>query len=274
MCEEKPKGWGTDNLSDFVSKAQHNIYASFNNTEPKKAYELLSDVNDAFNLMSINLHYPSGQEYILPGMLFIRSHSNYLGALRMSLAGQLPESFMLMRGCLETSLYGLHMFVNPSDAEIWINRHDSVKSLAKVKSTFTIRNVLETLKTKDRSLEESIGKLYDTTIDFGGHPNERAILSMMEFKTRDNHDKLFMQNYLTHSTPVYFNCLKSNAEIGVGALLIFQLVFRERFDILGISEKLERFKEKITPLFITIRDTSKSPSFEYHEDITNEEGDQ
>mgnify|MGYP007040052356 FL=1 len=38
-------------------------------------------------------------------------------------------------------------------------------------------------------------------------------------------------------------CLKSCAQIGINALFVFQIIYKERFDILGLSDKLNVMKQ-------------------------------
>ncbi len=253
MTIEQPAGWGDDKLTDFISKSQYNIYASFSNPNAKPVYDFLSNINETFHVMTECLQYPSEGSKLLPSMLFLRSHSCFLGSLRLSLSGQLPESYIVMRGCLENALYGLHMETSQDDTMIWLNRHDNDESMKAAKARFTIRNVFKTLGAKDSTLKDDVNKLYNTTIDYGAHPNERAIFSMMKHEKVDDSKEKLMQGYLECDSLAHYLSLKTNSAIGIAALLIIEYVYPERFEIMGISDKLHRYKVGIEPLFGAIR---------------------
>lgn len=87
-------------------------------------------------------------------------------------------------------------------------------------------------------------ELYDRTIDYGAHPNAWALLTNLRQKKEGNKIK-FELNYLTGNSPALGFCLKTSAEVGVCSLMIFKLVFKERFDILGISEELQKLSRKL-----------------------------
>jgi hypothetical protein len=149
---------------------------------------------------------------------------------------------MVLRGCLESGLYGNYVSKKPDAGEIWLNRSSGDEGKKKCKNEFTIRNVLNSLQKIDTKTYEIAQKLYEITIEYGGHPNKDALLSMMK-KTKDDTSINFQTEYLTGDTPQLQLCLKMCASIGVCSLYIFKNVFPERFDILGISEKLPQLSE-------------------------------
>ena len=95
-----PRGWGDDKLSTFMDAGLNNIYASF--TKLREELRLLSDVNDAFYRVAEHLTHPPDW---FVALFLLRAHSSYLGGAQLALAGQLPEAYTLLRGCLENALY-------------------------------------------------------------------------------------------------------------------------------------------------------------------------
>ena len=234
-----PDGWGKDSLSEFIESAHHNTLATFANLKPEFTH--LKAINDAFIKITENL---SNTDSLMPAFFLLRSHASYLGAVRLLLSGQVPETYMILRGCLESSLYALHIS-RVSDADlIWLQRHNDEESLKECKENFRIANVFGTLENENRELNQITKKLYGTTIDYGGHPNEASLTSIMrrsEDELKINYTVPYLIDY--RKNPATFALgLKSNARIGVCALMIFKLIFRERFDILGISNDLEKLK--------------------------------
>jgi len=84
--------------------------------------------------------------------------------------------------------------------------------------------------------------LYEMTIDYGAHPNEYAFMSLMS-QSKDEQKVDFKMYYLIGDSSPFRLCLKNSARIGVCSLYIFKLIYRHRFDILRISDKLEKLKK-------------------------------
>lgn len=77
----------------------------------------------------------------------------------------------------------------------------------------------------------------DKTIDFGAHPNVAALASA--FRTQDNEQRRqFKVIYLTVDSVMIRGTMKSVAQSSLASLLIFRNVFTQRFDLLGITERL------------------------------------
>ena len=49
--------------------------------------------------------------------------------------------------------------------------------------------------------------------------------------------------YLTEEPIVFRACLKTAAQVGASVLGIFRLVFKERFDLTGLTEELNRARQ-------------------------------
>ena len=236
---ESQSGWGKDSLSEFIEEANHNTHAAFVNLKPQ--FDSLRNIHDAFKQITNNLNNPP---YLLPAFFLFRSHASYLGAVRLAISGQISETYMVLRGCLENSLYALYISRKPETGEIWLKRQDDESSLKECKKCFLIGNIFETLDKENEKLGRSAKRLYDMTIDYGAHPNELSLSSIMKKKESDNEVSFniaYLTNYLIN--PLAFGlCLKNTARIGVCSLIIFRSIFPERFDILGLSEKVNKLK--------------------------------
>lgn len=158
------------------------------------------------------------------------------------MSGQVPEAYMVLRGALECALYGLYVARKPSVSEIWLRRDEDEVSRRKVRKEFKVANVFQVLELEDQKLRKIARNLYERTIDYGGHPNQQAFLSVMKQQSDDS-KITFQSAYMIGNEDALHLCLKSCAQIGICALSIFRLVFRERFDILGISQNLESIRK-------------------------------
>jgi hypothetical protein len=230
-----PDGWASDPLSAFIETARQNTFATFANL--KGSYARLREIDRLFVKATENLHGLRDDADLLPATFLLRAHSAFRGACRLVLSGQLPEGYMVLRGCLENSLYGLFLHAHPEKGATWLRRSDDEASKRKVKAEFQIGPMLTLLDSKDAVTGKAVRGLYEQTIDFGAHPNELALTSNARAESFGG-TKRFELSYLTGDSTALRVCLKTAAQVGVGSLRIFRLIFRERFELLEIASAL------------------------------------
>ncbi len=224
-------------MSKFIQDATDNTYATFYNL--KEWYNRLKGIHLAFNKAAENMYSTPD---LLASFFLFRSHSAYLAGVRLALSGQVPETYMVLRGSLECALYGLYIARKPLVREVWLRRDEDDEARKKVKQKFRISIVFEVLKLEDEKLRNIAGELYDRTIDYGGHPNQQAFLSVTKYQS-DKAKRAFQSAYMIGNEDALHLCLKSCAQIGICALSISRLIFIEKFDFLGISHELEGMKK-------------------------------
>jgi hypothetical protein len=234
-----PPGWGGDKLTEFATHAISNSFASYVQMRP--AVDVLIEIDGLFHKAAENLRNPPD---FLGAMLLLRSHSAYRAATRLAMSGEAPETFPLLRACLEYALYAVHINRNQGYGEIWLRRHDDEASLANARRTFQHVTAMETLKSVDERLAQQIKVLYESAIDFGAHPNERAMTGSMTI-TEVSDGKVFAAVYLHGDRQVLSHLLKTTAQVGLGALLMLSIVFRDRFRLLAIDMNPDRLKTKL-----------------------------
>jgi hypothetical protein len=232
-----PPNWTEDSLSKFIQDTIDNTYATFHNLKPP--YNKLKDIHVVFYKIVDNTDNTPDW---FSTFFLVRSHSALLGAVRLALSGQVPEAYMVLRGCLENALYGFYVARKPESRETWLRRHDDEDSKKRVKKEFKISNLIDLLEKEDDILRNIASNLYERTIDYGGHPNERALLSVAT-KNEDEHKIRFQSAYLIGNEPALELCLKSCSQIGICSLSIFQMIYKARFDILGLSDELTVLKK-------------------------------
>lgn len=231
-----PPGWAGDSLSDFMQAAFTNTLATF--VRKRNAFDLLLKIDGAFRKAGDNLH---NAETPLAVVLLHRSHSAFLASCRLAMSGQSAETFPVLRTCLEYALYALHIDENAALAEMWLRRHDNDESVREVKRRFQHWRVMETLLKRDSALHSILDGLYNRTIDFGGHPNERAVTSSATL-TRDGDTAVIRNQFLHGDSLALEHVLKTTAQVGLGSLMVFQLIFKERFDLLGLRDIIDELR--------------------------------
>jgi hypothetical protein len=231
-----PPYWSDDPLSAFMTDAFKNSLASF--VRRQGEYQVLLRIHRCFAKACDNLSNPPN---FLAAVLIVRSHAAYLAAVRLAMSGQLPETFPLLRTTLEYAFYALHIDNDPESGVIWLQRHETTESLKAIKKTFQHVAVMGTLKSADAQLHATLEMLYERTIDFGGHPNERGVAGSMTL-TETEDRKNFGAKLLDDNELALAHAAKTSAQIGTGALCIFEIIFRDRFRLLGIDLDLESLK--------------------------------
>jgi hypothetical protein len=113
-----------------------------------------------------------------------------------------------------------------------------------MKGMFTISNMLKDLAAASAKDAEVAEKLYQRTIDFGGHPNEQALMQNLKMGKLPNAVKLEVIYLHGPSLPMA-HALKSAAQVGTCALAVFRSTYKERFDVLGLTEKLDVLMAKL-----------------------------
>ena len=234
-----PPKWTDDPLSEFANHAFRNMLATFVRKSPQ--FNVLVELDRYYFNIASNLVNPTD---ILAPLFLMRSHSAYRAGCQLACGGQIVESFCVLRSCLEFALYGLHIYINESLGEVWLQRHDDADSLRTVKKEFTHVKVINTLRNEDRQLFESVELLYKRTIDFGGHPNERAITGSMLMESSDA--QILLQQIYLHADDLSLDHgMKTAAQVGLRSLYILRRIFRERFDILDITSGLDRLSKQL-----------------------------
>ena len=88
----------------------------------------------------------------LPLLFFYRSHAAYKAACGTSMAGQAPETFVLLRSCLEYSGYALLLHMDADLATVWLRRHQNADALRKMRKEFQGARVQQAIDVTDAGL--------------------------------------------------------------------------------------------------------------------------
>lgn len=227
-----PDGWLDDSLTEFLETAHRNRFATFANKQALS--QRLIALDACFVHVAKDWLNPSN---LLISFLFLRCHSAYRAACTHAMAGQVTDTYPQIRACLEYAGYALYMHKNSGLAETWLKRHDDDATMKAVKREFTIANIRTTVERVDQHAAKVFAELYERAIDFGAHPNERAITGSLEVIDQDKR-KSYESIYLHGDSSALDYALKTTAQTGVCALEILQAIYPERFEILGVRADL------------------------------------
>ena len=230
-----PQHWGNDELTKFLDIVHKNQFATFVHKPETKR---IIGIDESFFRVLEGWIDPRD---LTAALLMYRAHSAYRAAASCAFSGQSAELHPLLRLMLEQGGYAYLINRKPELGEVWLNRHESDADRAKVRSAFTFTNIRDALTSSlGEHLKNSYCVLYERTIDFGAHPNEMSITSNFKIMEKEDH-KDYISNYL--NSDGIDNSLRTLAQAGVCVLLIFQEIFRERFELLGVSSELPKLRE-------------------------------
>jgi hypothetical protein len=249
MNEPQLPAWETDELSAFLSTAQRNERVTA--LKMPDVYALLRHVHDVFVQVAAITEKEHTEKLLLPRLLMARARGAWLAAVRDGMSGQVVEAYPAIRAVIENSWYAFHLAKDPAPparAEIWLRRHDSDAATDECKGEFTIGRVSRTHREFDADNEAVFHGLYAQAIDYGGHPNERGVLSAMTSRDTDE-GRTYQVALITHDLVTIAVALKTAIEAAIGALKIFRLIFFERFRIMGIEGEIEKLVGGLNTVF-------------------------
>ncbi len=237
-AEQKPPGWGATNLTAFMEEAYKNRWATF--VRKRGAFERLDGIDKCYDA---GLSKWTNPDHPIGALLFFRSHAAFRAACEHALAGQCSEFYPQARACLEYAGYALHMATTPGLEEVWLKRHDGEAELKEVRANFHNGAVLASIRRRNRHAADVFDQLYQQCIDLGGHPNERGVTGSLEIIDREDGGKEFLQVYLHCDGLRMDHTLLMAQRVGVCALEVFQEVYPERFELLGVRHDLLRLRQ-------------------------------
>ena len=227
-----PPGWGRDELTKAWDHARANQLGTFANR--RGAYKRIAAIDRAFATILQGSANPGNE---LATMLFFRCHSAFRAAAGLAAAGQAVESYSLDRAALEFAGYALHIFRNPAEGRVWLNRHQDQSSTDAARRAFSHKKVLASVVSANRQGGHRFETLYQQTIDLGAHPNQLAVTGHMDIVDEDGAHQM-RSIYLHASGPAHDLALKTTATCGAVSLEIMQCVYSARFELLGVSALL------------------------------------
>lgn len=231
-----PPNWEVNEISKFSDAARRNEIATFANHTDWIAR--LSEIDIGYRRSIDGVNHSKDW---FAGFFLLRAHSNFLAACRLCWSVQIPESYALLRSCLENALYGLYLAKHPKSREAWLRRGEDAMAKQKVQGEFKARALLSFAVAQDAAVGAVAKTLYERTIDFGAHPNELALMQTLNMDK--NADRIeFKSNYLGTDSVALLAALKTTAQVGVCTLSLFRVVYPERFDIMGVTDLLRSVK--------------------------------
>jgi len=239
--------WDNDPLSMFLSDAQQNEPVT--SLKMADIYTVLQRAHGDFLRVQEISERDNDPDMIPTRFLMARAHSAWLAAVRLGLSAQTVEAYPLLRATIENAWYALHLAKDPAPparAEVWLRRGEDDEAKKRCKAEFSVANVRTTHRSLDTATEKVVHQLYEWTIDLGGHPNERGVMT-----TTIRTDTGFGAVFLSNNPVPIAGALKVAAEVAVSTLKTPGLVYPERFAIMGVDRDIAELVDGINTVFKT-----------------------
>lgn len=236
-----PETFHSSKLGAFITQAYTNSLHTYRSYP--SFWRLLERINSAHEKLLGNLFNATP---MLSAFLVHRSHSAFLGTCRLTVSTQVLDAYPLMRSALEYGLYAVYFKDHPELGEVWQKRHESENARKEVRKKIKSGRLVAHLQNKDRRLKAAVEKLYEATIDFGGHPNVYGVVGGIE--TVDNPEEetvLFQNNVLVGDEPIFHLCCWHTAAVGVAVLELMCLVYPERTRIIGVADTVRDLRKEL-----------------------------
>ena len=141
-------------LASFLEMVRSNQLA--NQTNHADWYAIIKTIDDCFVRGGSNLVNPAP---VMSGILFLRCQYAFKTAAGLALAGQVTETFVLLRSVLEYAGYALLIHDNPALQDIWLGRHVSPEAKRAQKDAFKISDRIDHGTSRART-RQSIDELH------------------------------------------------------------------------------------------------------------------
>ncbi|WP_142251908.1 hypothetical protein [Bradyrhizobium sp. UNPF46] len=217
----RPDEWHRGDLFPFIEECWSNSLAVVGNKNVVAAR--LTAIDDIFGEVVRQGLKPTKTAEIVPVLLYMRSFNAFRASVMVCLS--LPtESFPLQRSCLENAGYARLIATDADLSALWLQRDEN---LAEVRKKFSNKAVRDAIAKDDEPLSKIYQEMYERSIDFGAHPNEKGVLGAV-VPASINTGTLQVAMLAGDSTQLQHG-LKSCAQVGICALKVFNLMFRTQF---------------------------------------------
>lgn len=109
---------------------------------------------------------------------------------------------------------------------------------------FSVKKIVRDMKAKDAELARTFSLLYETTIDFGAHPNERAFSSNTSFRTSPSGDRMFDTVYLHEDGPQLDFALKGTVQQGIWNAMAFKALYPAIFQSKDVNDDVQHLRSR------------------------------
>lgn len=236
-----PPNWGEDKLTEFMQIAATASWAASVQKDTRPWFDMLKIIDATYLAAMEALIGPTPNFF--EGLMLVSAHASFRSAAQFALEGRTCEAMVLLRNCLEHAMYGVHFHRKPELIEVWSHRGDSDLHRKAVKNSFKSKEMIDGIASLSNTVGSRFSHFYELTIDMGAHPNEVGFFGRLDITdVPETNSKKFSIKYLVGGDISHLATLKNACQIGVCVLECFGLIYRQRFDILQITARIDALK--------------------------------
>lgn len=243
LSKKRPPSWNESRLGPFLELMWSNAIATFANFGEAQR---VRDIDALFSHFVENASRVKNKASVsvgLPLLLVIRAHAAFRAGASLALAGAIPEAMAALRLCLETAGYAAMMQGNETLSMVWLDRGESDQAKNAARRAFRHTNVHQSLVDQDAKIAEIYHQLYEYLIDGGAHPNEVGFIQSLQVENLSDGGARLTQIYLQADAKALQYDIRTASKVGVCALMIFETMYTDDFQQLGITQKMPQVRQ-------------------------------
>lgn len=159
----------------------------------------------------------------VPMFLSTNAFMIWTSGVRMAMSGHETAVYPLFRTALESACYALLITLKPELEAVWSDRDkgDAERKASRKAFGGAVAEAIKRLEAQQAGMGDFISSLYETSIDYGAHPNTRAIRNHVQVTPPTEEQRRFDQGsiYPGDSFQV-FRALVSTVEYARGIALV------------------------------------------------------
>lgn len=134
-------------------------------------------------------------EHPAASLLSMQSHANFLAGVSTAIRGQSPQTYMILRGCIESAMYAYLISLDEADGDVWMKRRENPEA---VKARFSANRAIQILGPRDPHLAAMAKDTYQSMIEMGAHPNPRSVMEHIRPQPEDETGNLPIRMIYLH----------------------------------------------------------------------------
>jgi hypothetical protein len=239
---ERPDGWDKPILTPYLENLWGNTIGTFAQKQEShrlcRIDDLMSEIGEDWKGAKPN------SVAIVPLMMFFRCHSAFRAAAALGMGGATTEAMTVLRSALEWSGYSALIARNPKLADIWWGRDDDERTRKKLRREFGNEPVLKAIRSFEVGLASIYGALYERVIQFGAHPNEKAVTANLQM-VPGTKELALNQIYLQEDGSQLDHWIRTANQVGICALKVFGYIHKDRYEELKMDGRINALSKRL-----------------------------
>lgn len=150
---------------------------------------------------------------------------SFLASIRVALSGHATAVYPLIRQMLEFACYAYLIAEDPARGEVWLARHNSDDERMACRKAFSsaVAEVSKSINERAPNFGDRVRDIYDSSIDFGAHPNPRAVFDHLRYRDEGKHVRVESIALYDKADIAVQRALVACAETGITAVFVIAL---------------------------------------------------